>query len=148
MAKTAIALYPTGADAGHVADELKKAGYEDRQIQWLSGQDGAQSDLLTNLALAPRTTAAYREGIRRGGTLLLTTTDEQQINEAVAIMGGHNSINVQEESRRWADEEGWHPDQADGARTDGHAGDGSLLGEPEMIGEHAEPQPGTKMPDR
>jgi hypothetical protein len=147
MAKTAIALYPTGADAGHVADELKKAGYDDSQIRLLSGQGGAQADLLNKLALAPRTAAAYREGIRRGGTLLLTTAEQQQINAAVTIMSGHNSINVQEQSRLW-ESEGWHPDQADDARTDDQSNDGSLFGEPEMIGEHAEPQPGTKMPDQ
>lgn len=106
MAKTAVALYDTMNEARQVTDELSNAGFDRSSIRLMSTQDNDTIDTLTNAGLPRHDAEAYAEGIRRGGRLVMITTDDSRIDTAVDIMDRYNSIDVQERAELWRSE-GW-----------------------------------------
>lgn len=144
MTQTAIALYPTSEEARNVRQALTSAGHDDAQIDILHGSEGTHSPLLNNLALSQHDAAAYREGLRRGNSLVLVTAPDARMNDAVAIMERHNTLNLQERSRAWQ-AEGWQPTQDEMLIGNN---DEMIGNNDEMIAEEAQPQPGTIVPDK
>lgn len=106
MAKTAVALYDTMNEARQVNEELANAGFDRSTIRIMSTQDGDTINTLTNAGLPRNDAEAYAEGIRRGGRLVMITTDDSRIDTAVDIMDRYNSINIEERSELWRSE-GW-----------------------------------------
>jgi uncharacterized protein (TIGR02271 family) len=43
----------------------------------------------------------YAEGVRRGGTLVTVTTDDQRANDAYAIMKRYNVVNIEDRATDW-----------------------------------------------
>lgn len=106
MAKTAVALYDTENEAQQVVNELTNVGFNRSSIRLIDDND---SDTITTLTSAglPRSDAdAYVEGIRRGGNLVMLTTEDDKIDTAVDIMDRYNSVNIQERAEMWRGE-GW-----------------------------------------
>ncbi len=112
MAKTAVALYETKNEAKLVVEELINTGFSRSNIQHKGKQDGNVVDTLTTVGLPHRIADAYQEGLRRGGDLVIVTTDEHQIDTAVDIMERHGSINVQERAALWR-QDGWRESATD-----------------------------------
>jgi len=48
----------------------------------------------------------YAEGIRRGGTLVAVSTNDEQFSRAQAILNQHNAVNVEERAGEWR-KAGW-----------------------------------------
>lgn len=168
MTQTALALYPNTTEAGNVRRSLAAAGHPDEQIQILEGETGRASELFDNLALSARDTAAYREGIRRGHSLVAVTAAPDKIHEVAEIMENHETLNLREQTEQWSSD-GWHADAtADEVETtdQSHSPNpaersaGTNRGVPadekddmigdndNLIGEDAEPQPSTVVPDK
>lgn len=106
MAKTAVALYDTMNEARQVNEELANAGFDRSSIRIMNTQDGDNIDTLTNAGLPRNDAEAYVEGIRRGGRLVMITTDDSRIDTAVDIMDRFNSINIEDRAELWRSE-GW-----------------------------------------
>lgn len=106
MAKTAVALYDSKNEAQQVRDELTNAGFSRSSIRMMDSGDSDAVDTLTNAGLPRSDADAYVEGLRRGGHLVMITTDDDQIDLVVDIMDRYNSINIQERSETWRSE-GW-----------------------------------------
>lgn len=106
MAKTAVALYDSMSEAKKVSDQLTNAGFSRSSIQIIGKGDSNSVSTLTNVGLPQNDAEAYVEGVRRGGNLVMVTTDEGKIDSAVDIMDRHNSINIQERAEQWRGE-GW-----------------------------------------
>lgn len=106
MAKTAVALYDSKNEAQQVRDELTNAGFSRSSIRMMDSGDSDAVDTLTNAGLPRSDADAYFEGLRRGGHLVMITTDDDQIDLVVDIMDRYNSINIQERSEQWRSE-GW-----------------------------------------
>lgn len=106
MAKTAVALYDSKNEAQQVKDELTNAGFSRSSIRMMDSGDSDAVDTLTNAGLPRNDADAYFEGMRRGGYLVMITTDDDQIDLVVDIMDRYNSINIQERSETWRSE-GW-----------------------------------------
>lgn len=170
MSQTALALYPDTTEAGNVRRSLAAAGHADDQIQILEGETGRASELFGNLALSARDTAAYREGIRRGHALVAVTAPPDKIREVAEIMEKHHTLNLQEQTEQWS-ADGWHADATvDEVETTDQSHShtpnpaersaGTNRGVPadekddmigdndHLIGEDAEPQPSTVVPDK
>jgi len=106
MAKTAVALYDSKSEAQLVKDELTNAGFSRSSIRMMDSGDSDAIDTLTNAGLPRNDADTYVEGMRRGGHLVMITTDDDQIDLVVDIMDRYNSINIQERSETWRSE-GW-----------------------------------------
>lgn len=106
MAKTAVALYDDKNEAQLVKDELTNAGFSRSSIRMMDSGDSHAVDTLTNAGLPQSDAEAYVEGLRRGGHLVMITTDDDQIDLVVDIMDRYNSINIQERADMWRNE-GW-----------------------------------------
>lgn len=121
MAKTAVALYDTSKEAKQVVEELSSAGFSRSSARILNGQDSDSRDVLTNAGLPHDDAEAYVEGIRRGGHLVMVTTDDSRIDVAVDIMDRNNSVNIQERAELWRGE-GWSSMSETQAGTTGRQG--------------------------
>ena len=106
MAKTAVALYDSKNEAQQVKDELTNAGFSRSSIRMMDSSDSDGTDTLTNAGLPQHDAEAYVEGLRRGGYLVMITTDDDRIDTVVDIMDRYNSINIQERAETWRSE-GW-----------------------------------------
>lgn len=118
MAKTAIALYDTNHEAKQVVEELTNAGFSRSSTQLIHASGDDTFTTLTNAGLPRHDAEAYLEGIRRGGYLVMITTDDHRIDSAVDIMDGYNSINIQERAEQWRSE-GWNTESARHESTSG-----------------------------
>ena len=112
MAKTAVALYDSKNEAQQVKDELTNAGVSRSSIRMMDSGDSDAVDTLTNAGLPRSDADAYFEGLRRGGHLVMITTDDDQIDLVVDIMDRYNSVNIQERSEQWRSE-GWSAQGSD-----------------------------------
>ena len=112
MAKTAVALYDSKNEAQQVKDELTNAGFSRSSIRMMDSGDSDAVDTLTNAGLPRSDADAYFEGLRRGGHLVMITTDDDQIDLVVDIMDRYNSVNIQERSEQWRSE-GWSAQGSD-----------------------------------
>jgi uncharacterized protein (TIGR02271 family) len=117
MAKTAVALYDTMNEAQQVVDELTNTGFSRSSIRLLGDNDNNIVSTLTDAGLPHHDAEAYYEGIRRGGNLVMITTEDDRIDPVVDIMDRYNSINIQERAEMWRNE-GWGV-QEDRAETTG-----------------------------
>lgn len=106
MAKTAVALYDDKNEAQLVKDELTNAGFSRSSIRMMDSSDNDAVHTLTNAGLPQSDADAYFEGLRRGGHVVMITTDDDQIDLVVDIMDRYNSINIQERAEMWRNE-GW-----------------------------------------
>jgi len=106
MAKTAVALYETENEAQQVVNELTNVGFSRSSIRMIDDNDSDTVTTLTNAGLPHSDADAYFEGIRRGGHLVMITTEDDEIDTAVDIMDRYNSVNIQERAEMWRGE-GW-----------------------------------------
>lgn len=121
MAKTAVALYDTNNEAKQVVEELTSAGFSRSSARIINEHDSDSRDTLTNAGLPRNDAEAYVEGIRRGGHLVMITTDDSRIDVAVDIMDRNNSVNIQERAELWRGE-GWSGISETQAGTTGRQG--------------------------
>lgn len=106
MAKTAVALYDTENEAQQVINELTNVGFSRSSIRMIDDNDSDTVTTLTSAGLPRSDADAYFEGIRRGGHLVMITTEDDEIDTAVDIMDRYNSVNIQERAEMWRGE-GW-----------------------------------------
>lgn len=109
MAKTAVALYDTENEAQQVISELTNVGFSRSNMRRLDDNDSDSISTLTSAGLPRSDADAYFEGMRRGGHLVMITTDDDEIDTAVDIMDRYNSVNIQERAEMWRGE-GWSAD--------------------------------------
>ncbi|MCB0063819.1 MAG: YsnF/AvaK domain-containing protein [Caldilineaceae bacterium] len=133
MTKTAVALYDTKNDARQVKEELANTGYNRSNIHMMSQGDGENRSLLINSGLPRSDAEAYVEGVRRGGNLVMVTTEDSRIDSAVDIMERHNSINIHERANLWRNDgwEGTVPAQAGTQHRQDGAGEHRTRGQEE-----------------
>lgn len=107
MAKTAVALYDTENEAQQVVNELSDIGFSRSSMRMMDDNDSDVITTLTNAGLPHSDASAYFEGMRRGGHLVMITTEDDEIDRAVDIMDRYNSVNIQERAEMWRSE-GWN----------------------------------------
>lgn len=69
-----------------------------------AGMGAAAGGLLTaveKLGVPKDKTGYYAEAVRRGGTLVLVRLEEEQIDDALAIMERHHAVDIEERAEKW-----------------------------------------------
>jgi hypothetical protein len=72
----------------------------------IGGVAGGVSGALVNAGVTAEDAEYYSEGVRRGGHLVVVTTDDERAMSAQDILNRHNPVNVRERSEQWR-QEGW-----------------------------------------
>jgi len=120
--KTVVGLFDSFDDARTVMDELTHAGLQRNMIrveneakgesaysgagETTQGGSGALLGGLLNGGVPRDDAEMYSEGVRRGGTLLVLTCDDNLATRAYDIMSRHGSVDIEERSRTWL-QSGW-----------------------------------------
>lgn len=133
MTKTAVALYDRESEARQVMEELSDSGYNRGNIRMMNKGNGENRSILTNAGLPRSDAEAYVEGVRRGGNVVMITTDDNRIDTAVDIMERHNSININERAELWRNDgwEGATATRTDTERSQARAGERRIRGQEE-----------------
>ena len=108
MTKTVTSLFHTERHARAAADHLEQAGIPRDAIQiWSTPHNLAP--LLEDDGV-PRADA-YVEGVIRGGSVILVTCDDAEVERVVGILDQEGVLDLDEQQAAWRSE-GWEGDQA------------------------------------
>ena len=129
MAKTLVALYDTLTDAEQVVHELIDEGFARSDIHLAldhtrsgvahassGGGDAAYeeahlTETLVDLGVPYDEVQAYREGVRRGGALVVVESSDAQAERGMAILRGLHPVDIHARATQWR-QEGWTGDDA------------------------------------
>ena len=124
MAKTLVALYDTFTDAEQVVQELIDDGYAHNDIHLAldhtrSGVAHASSgggdvayeeahltDTLVDLGVPYDEVQAYREGVRRGGALVVVESSDERAERGMEILRRLHPVDIHARTAQWR-HEGW-----------------------------------------
>jgi hypothetical protein len=140
MPKTVIGLFDDYLEAQEVLQDLVDDGFEGDRISTITEAEpgvvtttehgaGGMSAPLEDVAAAlaemgmPQNKARYyAEAVRRGGTLVCVTAEDQQADKAASIIDGHGSVDINNRAGQWR-QTGWA-----GFSSDGKEGEVVVLG--------------------
>ena len=129
MAKTLVALYDTFTDAEQVVQELINDGYAHNDIHLAldhtrsgvahassGGGDAAYeeahlTDTLVDLGVPYDEVQAYREGVRRGGALVVVESSDERAERGMEILRRLHPVDIHARTAQWR-HEGWTGDDA------------------------------------
>jgi uncharacterized protein (TIGR02271 family) len=128
MAKTLVGLYETFAEAEQVVQDLVRHGFARSDIQLATERaahaagraadpasawedriiDGGTGmvDELTDAGVPADEAAAYAEGVRRGGTLVVVNARDDWADEGLEIMQRRQAVDIDARVAQWR-QEGW-----------------------------------------
>ena len=126
MANNIVALFDTRETAEAARAELVSEGFTDADIRLVA--KGAQSSTARTATGTHDESfwddvkdffgfchddelSEYREGVRRGGTLLILNSDEGRVNDATNVLMRFNPVDIEKQSEQWR-AEGWTGSQA------------------------------------
>ena len=119
MSTTITALFDTRAEAEAAKDRLKSArvdadhvhihdksstGYNENSYS--THQDRGFWDSIKNAFVPDEDRHTYEEGVRRGGALLTADVDDDCVDEAVRVLEGANTVDIDDRSSQWQ-QSGW-----------------------------------------
>jgi uncharacterized protein (TIGR02271 family) len=121
-AKARLESANVDADHVHIHDKTS-SGH--REQGYSTHEDRGVWDSIKNAFLPDEDRHTYEEGLRRGGVLLTADVDDDRVDEAVRVLEGAGSIDIDDRSSQWRSS-GW--DYAAPALGAG-VGTGAALGE-------------------
>src|SRR4051794_5476671 len=113
--KTVVALYDDTAAARTVIEQLETAGIPRSAISTMgSGLETVGNALggadrvgeLTRLSVPERDAELYAEGVRRGGTLVISRLTDAQVDRATAVLERHTPVDIEHRGTAYR-ESGW-----------------------------------------
>ena len=146
MAKRVIGLFDDYVTAQDVLQDLLDQGFEGDHISTITeaepyaglghgvvtttehGAGGMSAPLenidgsLIEMGMPEDKARYYAEAVRRGGTLVCVTAEDQQADKAARIIDRHGSVDINNRAGQWR-ESGW-----EGFSTDGKEGDVIVAG--------------------
>ena len=101
MAQTLVSLYDDRTTAQAVLSDLEDAGFGTDHIRFTSNEKGARTsydlddsqktpDVLTHYGVSDDEARFYTEGVRRGGSLVISRVHDSDVDKARDIMARHN----------------------------------------------------------
>ena len=107
MAKTVVGLYDDYATAKKVVDELEQTGFGKDHIRATSREksfkgdygidaDKIDPDYLNRYGVPEEESDFYAEGVRRGGSLVITRVHDDDAQTAAEIMGRHSPVQYED----------------------------------------------------
>jgi uncharacterized protein (TIGR02271 family) len=116
-----VGMFDDAHEADAVIEELEARGIPKDRITVESTDGGTtQADTLKERsffqkvgdAITGRDKLTYREGVRRGGTVVSAHVDDVLVDDTVAVMEQHGAIDIDERSAEWR-QEGWRTQMTD-----------------------------------
>jgi len=121
--QTITAFFDSRADATKAVEKLAEAGITRTSIRLLPEQEGLSGSAvaspydydrdekgfwatLGDMLIPEEDRATYSEGMHRGGTTVIVTVDEAEVERAADILEEHGSVNMDEREESWR-QEGW-----------------------------------------
>jgi len=114
--RTVVGLFDSFDDAQGAVDELKQNGFDRSQIQIENEAKGESSfrttgeasysvnglsSHLVSAGLPMGDAESYVEGVRRGGTLVIVTAQDDMATKAYDILGRHETVDLDERMGTW-----------------------------------------------
>ena len=131
--RTLTAFFDSSADAQSAVQRLVTAGIPRSAIDVRSGGSTASSassaqdsdpgfwEALKDIFMPEDDRAAYAEGLRRGGHIVVVRTDTQHYERALDILDDEGTVDLDQRAESWR-QEGWlQMDRGAGARSTGTA---------------------------
>ena len=115
MATILVGLFDKEKDARGAIDDLTKMGVDRSRIDLTTGDASGITNRLNSARVPAQDLAIFAEGVRRGGTLLTATLDEDKAEKAEAILKRRGAIDVDERVTTWQ-KSGWKADTTAFAR--------------------------------
>jgi hypothetical protein len=110
MMKTVTSLFQSEQHAAAAVSHLEQAGIRKSEIDiWSTPHNLAP--LLEDSGLSRSDAAAYVEGVIRGGTLVIVSCTDDEVDEAVRILDREGVLDLDEQQTSWRSE-GWQEDAA------------------------------------
>ena len=102
MSKTVVGLFPQSNDAQSAMRDLETMGIRRNSVQVMTS-DARDKVLnaLTSVGVPQDDAHLYAEGVRRGGALVVGTVDDNQADQAVAILDRNNTIDIDKLGSRY-----------------------------------------------
>lgn len=99
MLKTLAALFGTKREAQDAERDLARRGIGGDKVQLVQGST-------RGVSVPAEDRAAYDEGLRRGGTLLLVRVEEVQFDAVVVVLEASGAVDLDAREREWR-AQGW-----------------------------------------
>ena len=119
MSSTITALFDNRADAEAAKARLKSARVDAEHVHlhdksstgynetgYSTHQDRGFWDSIKNAFVPDEDRHTYEEGVRRGGVLLTADVDDDCVDEAVKVLEGANTVDIDDRSSQWKSS-GW-----------------------------------------
>ncbi len=102
MSKTVVGLFPQSQDAQAAMRDLETMGVKRNSVQVMTS-DARDKVLnaLTTVGVPKDDSQLYAEGVRRGGALVVGTVEDNQADQAVAILDRNNTIDIDKLGSRY-----------------------------------------------
>jgi len=119
MAKTLVGLYDVFADAERVVHDLVDGGFSRGDIRmvthdpkyrdaeyttstaWDTDTDGSLVENLTELGVPHDDARSYTEGVRRGGSLVIVESSDDQADRGMEILNLLHPVDIRERRSQW-----------------------------------------------
>ena len=110
MMKTVTSLFQSEQHAVAALSHLEQAGIRKAGIDiWSTPHNLAP--ILEDSGLSRSDAAAYVEGVIRGGTLVIVSCTDDEVDEAIRILDREGVLDIDEQQTSWRSE-GWQEDAA------------------------------------
>jgi hypothetical protein len=123
MTKTVTSLFHSVQHAIHAASRLKQAGIPSDRIDIWSVPINL-APVLQDAGVSRSDTQAYVEGVLRGGTVIIVSCADEEVDRAVSILDDEGVLDLDEQQASWRSE-GWEGPAAAGPPGDLTASSGS-----------------------
>ncbi len=102
MSKTVVGLFPQSQDAQAAMRDLETMGIKRNSVQVMTS-DARDKVLnaLTGVGVPSDDAHLYAEGVRRGSALVVGTVEDNQADQAVAILDRNNTIDIDKLGSRY-----------------------------------------------
>jgi hypothetical protein len=98
---TLVGLFDDVASARAAADELKRSGMTRGDVR-ISADAGVDAKgMLSRVEVPQQDAEVFREGIRRGGTLLTAVVEDAKAEEAQRLLERRGAIDIDERASEW-----------------------------------------------
>jgi uncharacterized protein (TIGR02271 family) len=102
MPQTVVGLFLDSAQARKVTAELGDLGVPPKRIEVLDAYVSSFEQRIDGAGIPADDAAIYKEGVRRGGALVLAGVTGDLANLAAALMDDHGAADIDELAQTWA----------------------------------------------
>ena len=102
MSKTVVGLFPHTEDAQAALRDLETLGIKRNSVQVMESESrGSVLSALTSAGVPQDDAQIYAEGVRRGSALVVGSVEDNQADQAIAVLDRNNTIDIDKLGSRY-----------------------------------------------